>query len=71
MANKIDYIEIGKVVYAEGYVFVCSRCNKQYDFAILYNDYPNKPSCKICNSDMELDKPFMRITIPHPKKGGW
>ena len=62
---------IGKVLYLERKVFYCSKCDKRYDFAIFYDKFPNQPSCKICNNDMEIKDASLRIGIPHPKLGGW
>jgi len=70
MSDK-DYKAIGKVVFLESEVFYCPKCDNRYDYAILYDEYPNKPSCKICNNDMEFNKPGFRFIIPHPKRGGW
>ena len=63
--------EIGKVIYLEDKVFVCPKCKQRYDFAIIYNEYPDEASCKICNSKVEIDNASLRFAIPHPKKGGW
>ncbi len=70
MENERIHV-IGKIFWIEDKVFYCSKCNKRYDFAILYNQYPNQPSCKICNNDMEIKEASVRIGIPHPKQGGW
>ena len=69
---SLNYNEIGKVVFLDSKVFYCPKCDNRYDYAIIYKDYPNKPSCKICNADMEIKETSMRLFgVPHPKKGGW
>ena len=70
MGNE-GYIEIGIIVFHKEKVFYCSKCDKRYDFAIIYEAYPNQLSCKICNKEMEIKESALRITIPHPKLGGW
>ena len=69
--GKEDFKVIGRVVFLESKIFYCPKCDKRYDFAILYQEYPNKPSCKICNSDMKIRSVVFRFVIPHPKRGGW
>ena len=69
--NDKDYKEIGKVVFLGSEVFYCSKCDNRFDYAILYKDYPEKPSCIICNSDTVIKKASLRIVIRHPKRGGW
>ena len=70
MGNE-GYNEIGKIVFLQDKVFYCSKCDKRYDYAILYDEYPDQPSCKICNSNMEIKVVSFRFVIPHPKRGGW
>jgi NAD-dependent SIR2 family protein deacetylase len=71
MSNK-EYKSIGKVVYLDKEVFYCPKCDFRYDFAIIYDEFPNKPSCMKCNSDMEIKASHARwFGIPHPKRGGW
>ena len=70
MSDK-NYKEIGKVVFLEGKIFYCPKCDKRFDYAILYDKYPDKPSCKVCNSDTVIKKAGFRFGIPHPKRGGW
>lgn len=63
--------EIGKIIWLDGMVFVCEKCKRRYDFAIIYKDY-DKPSCRICSSDLKITKTWMRILgVIHPKDGGW
>jgi hypothetical protein len=68
---SLVFNKIGDIVYQEEYIFYCSNCDKRYDFGIFYLDYPNIPTCKNCNKDMEIKKASFRIVIPHPRKGGW
>ncbi len=69
--GKMEYKEIGKIVYLKDKVFYCSNCDKRFDYAIIYKEYANNPSCKICNKDMEIVESSLRLIIPHPKLGGW
>jgi len=70
MGNE-EYSEIGKIIFHKDKVFYCSKCDKRYDYAILYDAFPDQPSCKICNNNMEIKNSRHRITILHPKLGGW
>lgn len=61
--ESIKSFEIGKIIYLEGHVFYCPKCDQRYDHAILYDDYPNKPSCRKCSSDMEIKESMFRFGI--------
>lgn len=52
-------------------VFDCKKCDQRYDFAIFYDDEPEVPRCKICNSVLEKTEPRLRLGIVHPRDGGW
>lgn len=70
MSDK-NFKEMGKVVYLESEIFYCPKCDNRFDYAIIYDEYPNKPSCIICNSDTVIKNSSFRIGIRHPKQGGW
>lgn len=69
--RQLKFNKLGVIGWINGKVFYCKKCDMRYDFAVYYKDYPNKPSCKICNSDMEITDARLRFAVPHPKEGGW
>ncbi len=57
----------GLVVWIEGHIFYCSKCKLNYDYAILYEDYPEVYTCRICSSDTEVRQAGPRMGIRNPR----
>jgi len=69
--DTLEVHEIGKIVWLDDKVFVCGKCKRRYDFAIVYEGH-ERPSCRICSSDMTVTDASLRILgVIHPKNGGW